>query len=101
MYKKYWIKAKEWWSVWLFHSTKKLAYNDVANTISSGWAVYHPKYPRKINTKELQSIWSYPLDYNFLDVQPKYLIWMSVPPLMMYKVSNEIYKQRLSKIQKI
>lgn len=55
---------------------------------------------RKLNYTELYCWWSRPSDYNFLDVNPAYLIGMSVPPLMMYKVSDEIRKQRLDLIHK-
>lgn len=55
---------------------------------------------RDLNDKELYYWWSRPSDYNFLKVNKVYLIWMSVPPLMMYKVSNEIRKQRLDLIHK-
>jgi len=53
---------------------------------------------RHLNTVELKLAGSFPLDYNFQDIKPNYLIGMSVPPLMMYKVSNEIKKQRLDLI---
>ena len=43
-------------------------------------------------------IGSYPQDYDFTGVQPKYVIGMSVPPVMTAQISNEIYKQWLSKI---
>ena len=55
---------------------------------------------RFLNNSELILAWSFPQDYNFWNVQPTYLIWMSVPPLMMYKLSNEIKKQRLDLIYK-
>ena len=55
---------------------------------------------RRMNNIELKLAWSRPLDYEFLDVQPVYMIWMSVPPLMMYNVAKEIQKQRLDLINK-
>ena len=55
---------------------------------------------RDLNDIELYYWWSRPTDYNFLNVNKVYLIWMSVPPLMMYKVSDEIRKQRLDLIHK-
>lgn len=53
---------------------------------------------RYLNLRERELIWSRPEDYDFNGVEPKYLIWMSVPPLMMYRVSKEIQKQRLDLI---
>jgi DNA (cytosine-5)-methyltransferase 1 len=41
---------------------------------------------------------TFPSDYNFLNVNKTYLMGMSVPPVMMAKVSEQIYKQWLSKI---
>jgi DNA (cytosine-5)-methyltransferase 1 len=54
--------------------------------------------PRYTSKNEACKIGSYPLDYNFLSKKPHYLIGMSVPPLMTAKISNEIYKQWLSKL---
>jgi len=42
---------------------------------------------------------SYPLDYNFKGIQPKYLIGMSVPPVMTAQISYKIYEQWLKKIK--
>ena len=53
---------------------------------------------RRLNNKELCLIWSYPLDYDFMDTIPCYLIWMSVPPLMMYHVSKAVKEQWLDLI---
>ena len=38
---------------------------------------------------------SYPLDYNFKKIEPKYLIGMSVPPIMTAQIAHEIYLQWL------
>ena len=40
---------------------------------------------------------SYPLDYNFRDIEPKYLIGMSVPPVMTAQIANQIKIQWLNK----
>ena len=36
---------------------------------------------------------TYPLDYNFKTVEPKYLIGMSVPPVMTAQIANQIKEQ--------
>lgn len=54
--------------------------------------------PRYTSKNEVCKIGSYPLDYNFLKVKPHYLIGMSVPPIMVARISNEIYKQWLSRL---
>lgn len=41
---------------------------------------------------------SYPLDYDFKNIKIQYLIGMSVPPIMTAQISNQIYKQWLSKV---
>lgn len=72
--------------------------NNVCNTITAHSQSIVWWENRYLNKIELQLAWSYPLDYDFLDVAPDYLIWMSVPPLMMYNVSNEVKKQWLDLI---
>lgn len=71
----------------------KLSENSVVNTIASGSCLYHPYQKRNLTTNELSKIGSFPLDYDFLNIKPKYLIGMSVPPIMMAQVSNQIYEQ--------
>lgn len=51
--------------------------------------------PRYLNDDERIKIGTFPSDYNFLKQQPHYLIGMSVPPIMMYKLALEIKKQWL------
>ena len=41
---------------------------------------------------------TFPLDYNFNGNDAKYLIGMSVPPVMTANIATEIYNQWLSKI---
>jgi len=54
--------------------------------------------PRYTSDIEAKKIGSYPLDYNFLNIKPHYLIGMSVPPLMTKRIAVEIYNQWLSKL---
>tara|TARA_R110002110_G_scaffold204538_2_gene415931 strand:+ start:934 stop:2010 length:1077 start_codon:yes stop_codon:yes gene_type:complete len=54
--------------------------------------------PRHLNKIELCRAGSYPLDYNFLNNKPHYLIGMSVPPIMTAQISTEIFNQWLSKL---
>ena len=49
-----------------------------------------------MNRQELCLASSFPLDYNFLKETPKYIMGMSVPPLMMANISYEVYRQLLS-----
>lgn len=50
---------------------------------------------RGLSNLEKKLIGSFPLDYDFRGNVPGYLIGMSVPPLMMARVANEIHKQWL------
>jgi DNA (cytosine-5)-methyltransferase 1 len=49
--------------------------------------------PRYLNSQETIKAGSFPLDYNFLNLKVNYLIGMSVPPVMMAQVANEVYNQ--------
>jgi len=72
--------------------------NKVKNTITSGeydWRYYDAMM---LTNEDYIKCGTYPLDYNFKDLKPKYLIGMSVPPVMVAQISNQIYLQWLSKI---
>lgn len=58
---------------------------------------YHDKL-HYITDEELRAIGTYPQDYKFLDNREKYLIGMSVPPVMTAQIATEIHDQWLSKI---
>ena len=49
--------------------------------------------PQLYNKDEISKIGTYPLDYDFQTLQPKYLIGMSVPPVMTAQIANQIYLQ--------
>lgn len=98
-YIEYWKQAKQGESVGMFKALKKLNENDVSFTITSGDS-YHPTQIRTLSKNEYCKIGSYPLDYNFKLIDPKYLIGMSVPPVMTAQISHQIYLQWLSKIKK-
>lgn len=70
----------------------------VLPTITGGGTNTHYYIPGKLTTNELVLAGSFPLDYNFLNVDPQYLIGMSVPPVAVACIANEIYKQWLTKI---
>ena len=62
-----------------------------------GW---HPFIQRMLNTYELCNGGTYPIDYDFKGMKPKYLIGMSVPPVMTAQIATEIYNQWLCKSQR-
>lgn len=55
-------------------------------------------YPYMIHDDDLILAGSFPTDYNFLNNKVKYLIGMSVPPVMTAQIATEIYNQWLSKL---
>jgi len=52
-----------------------------------------------ISDREILLAGSFPQDYNFLDQKCNYVVGMSVPPLMTAKISEQIHKQWLSRIE--
>lgn len=79
--------------------SSKFIYDEkVANTVPACDPCVLFSEPRHRNKTEVILCSSFPLDYNFLNQQPHYICGMSVPPLMMAKISNEVYKQFLSKL---
>jgi len=72
--------------------------NDYAPTIVSGnQYIYFDEF-KEISNQDIQQIGSYPLDYNFKKIEPKYLIGMSVPPVMTAQIATEIYNQWFKKL---
>ncbi|HPI19538.1 MAG TPA: DNA (cytosine-5-)-methyltransferase [Candidatus Kapabacteria bacterium] len=72
----------------------KCSPNEVANTLTAkGDTLQDWTVPRYFDVDEWSLIATYPLDYNFNNIEPKYLIGMSVPPVMMAQISYQIYLQ--------
>jgi len=72
----------------------------VMNTIiaSESAGAFYWKIPRTLTKEENCKGGSYPLDYDFCGTYSKYLIGMSVPPVMTAQIAREIYTQWLSKL---
>lgn len=88
-----WTVAKIGGSVGKFFSNQKVNPNEVLKTIASGTYKLHWQYPRELTNSEFSKCGSYPLDYNFKKIEPKYLIGMSVPPVMTAQIAHQIYLQ--------
>lgn len=58
-----------------------------------GSLLLHWKYRGYLTNSEYCKIGTYPLDYNFKSIEPKYLIGMSVPPVMTAQIANQIKLQ--------
>ena len=83
------------------YNCNKLDENKPIQTIVAkydGGGNFHYSDCRKINATELRLGGSFPLDYNFLNNPIQYLIGMSVPPVVMANISEQIYLQWLKYI---
>lgn len=84
----------------------RISRHDVCPTITTGCSqlstasIVHPQYKRKFNKSECCVVGSFPLDFNFKELKPAYLIGMSVPPVMTAQIGHQIWLQWLSKIKK-
>lgn len=75
---------------------KEKALNTITAEVNHG--AWHYSIKRMINFNEAKKGGSYPFDYNFLKLNPKYLIGMSVPPVMTAQIATNIYEQWISKL---
>lgn len=69
--------------------------NQTPNTIAAGADSVPIRFdfPNRVTMDEVKMIGSYPLDYNFKNIEPNYLIGMSVPPVMTAQIAHQIYLQ--------
>lgn len=73
--------------------------NKICPTLASKeTCLIHFDQPRFLGQSEVCCISSFPQDYNFGGQSPHYVCGMSVPPVMMAQVANQIWEQWLSKI---
>jgi DNA (cytosine-5)-methyltransferase 1 len=84
----------------MLHNSSKVDRNKVLPTIAAhkDGGSYHWLYPRHLTDKENCFAGTFPQDYNFLNLRSKYIIGMSVPPVMTAQVASNIYDQWLSKL---
>lgn len=77
----------------------KISKAQVCNTIiaSDSSPILHYKEPNYLSDDNICQIGTYPLDYNFKSIEPKYLIGMSVPPVMTAQIANQMYLQWFNK----
>lgn len=82
-------------------NTMKQGDNLVSPTVvadSGGGIMIHSNGERYCSNDEYKQIGTYPMDYNFKGLNVKYLIGMSVPPVMTAQIANQIKIQWLDKI---
>lgn len=83
-----------------FFSYKKVDPNRSLSTILAAYdsGEFRTDMPNFLHYEDLINGGTYPQDYNFLKLKHKYLIGMSVPPVMAAQIATEIYNQWLSKL---
>ena len=82
----------------MYFGTYKQHPDLVSSTIiadSGGGIMLHHSEDGYLTDTEYIKIGTFPLDYNFKNIEPKYLIGMSVPPVMTAQVAHQIYLQWL------
>ena len=65
----------------------------VPPTLGSGSVFVRYDKPYYISERDIILMQSFPLDYHFMDASVQYVCGMSVPPVMMKKISEQIYNQ--------
>jgi DNA (cytosine-5)-methyltransferase 1 len=107
--KKHWINTPKGNCFSKFHekghwfNSYKIQPNEVCPTVLAGTGnagIYHYEYARKLNILEYSFCSTFPTDYKYCKNKPKYLMGMSVPPIMTAQIATKIYEQWLSKINK-
>lgn len=68
---------------------------DIAPTIVSAGTDYRQCDKKKLSEIDFRNVQTFPQDYDFGDQTAKYICGMSVPPVMMAQIANEVYKQWL------
>lgn len=76
-----------------FFSTNILYGNEVAPTLtSSGTSLYYHE-KRNVSDKEYVRMSTFPIDYNFMGLDVRYVCGMSVPPLMIAGIVEKMKEQ--------
>ena len=93
-------KGKNYWFNYL-----RLNENEVAPTLASANndKLFHYEKPEQLSLEQWSILGTFPLDYDFKEDgkvknDGRYLIGMSVPPVMTANIATEIYSQWLSKL---
>jgi DNA (cytosine-5)-methyltransferase 1 len=78
-------------------NTILLKNNKVANTLASSSVFLRDDVPQHITDTDIIRIQTFPSDYNFMDASVQYVCGMSVPPLMMQHIAEQIHLQWFNK----
>lgn len=72
--------------------------NDVPNTLTASNNPVRFDVPGFISSKDIITIQTFPQDYNFNGMDINYVCGMSVPPIMMREIANQVKTQLLDKL---
>ncbi|AZS15350.1 DNA cytosine methyltransferase [Paenibacillus lutimineralis] len=67
----------------------------VANTLASSSVFLRDDVPEHISDTDAIHIQTFPSDYDFMDADVQYVCGMSVPPIMMHRIAEQIHLQWL------
>jgi DNA (cytosine-5)-methyltransferase 1 len=70
--------------------------NAVSYTITASNMISLFTKPRLLNSYEVELIQTFPEDFDYRDQKTDYICGMSVPPFMMQRIADQIYKQWLA-----
>ena len=71
----------------------------IPNTLAAGGLFLRFDVPGSISDRDLKLIQTFPQDFKFLTQNVQYICGMSVPPIMMKKISEQIKIQLLDKLK--
>jgi DNA (cytosine-5)-methyltransferase 1 len=74
--------------------------SETPQTITSAGKNFRAYDKQWFSDNDFKCTGSYPLDYNFKNIEPKYLIGMSVPPVMTAQIANQIKMQWFNSLNK-
>ncbi|PVV54759.1 DNA cytosine methyltransferase [Chryseobacterium sp. HMWF035] len=77
-----------------FFSTRIVYDHVVAPTLTSSGTTLYYEEARNMNDTEYIRMSSFPSDFDFCGISPRFVCGMSVPPLMTAGIATEIKKQR-------
>ncbi|WP_345774789.1 DNA cytosine methyltransferase [Paenibacillus amylolyticus] len=68
----------------------------VANTLASSSVFLRDDVPEHITDTDAIRMQTFPSDYDFMDANVQYVCGMSVPPVMMHRIAEQIHLQWFS-----
>ena len=72
----------------------------IPNTLAAGGLFLRFDVPASISDRDIKLIQTFPQDFNFCGQNVQYICGMSVPPIMMKKIAEQVRIQLLDKIKK-